>query len=242
MNTPFTFPRTLVQDCRSICTRTGQLDPKVHFLSSYIMQNLIFFKVLACKTTNKFKLCSLMGLQDWKAFTLIDHCIPISKLISLESNQGYECKGINKLGQLDFRLFPVADRVNEVYSDRFSLNRAHCLFEQSQPSCQILGALIFTFFKEKYVSAFDFFVLHWANSQQYLCKKGIISSPRNRFTRQFIALPKNQLLNFYMQVFCYSSLTNDFITATGHHNERSQMHHTCTSFGTSLPYKLVKHF
>ena len=64
---------------------------------------------------------------------------------------------INKLGQLDFRLFPVADRVNEVYSDRFSLNRAHCLFEQSQPSCQILGALIFTFFKEKYVSDFDFF-------------------------------------------------------------------------------------
>lgn len=67
MNTPFTFPRTLVQDCRSICTRTGQLDPKVHFLSSYIMQNLIFFKVLACKTRNKFKLCSLKGLQDWKA-------------------------------------------------------------------------------------------------------------------------------------------------------------------------------
>ena len=86
MNTPFTFPRTLVQDCRSICTRTGQLDPKVHFLSSYIMRNLIFFKVLACKTSNKFKLCSLKGLQDWKAFTLIDHCIPISKLISLESN------------------------------------------------------------------------------------------------------------------------------------------------------------
>lgn len=52
--------------------------------------------------------------------------------------------------------------------------------------------------------------------------------------------PKNQLLNFYMQVFFYSSLTNDFITTTGHHNERSQMHHTCTSFGTSLLYKLVK--
>ena len=63
INTPFTFPRTFVQDCRSICSRTGQLDPKVYFLSSYIMQNLIFFKLLACKTSSKFKLCSLKGLD-----------------------------------------------------------------------------------------------------------------------------------------------------------------------------------
>ena len=110
-----------------------------------IMQNLIFFKVLACKTSNKFKLCSLKGLQDRKAFTLTDHCISISKLLSLESNQGYECKGINKLGQLDFRLFPVADRVTVVYSDRFSLNRAHCRFEQSQPSYQIRGPNFYIF-------------------------------------------------------------------------------------------------